>query len=333
MVPVLDKNKNPLMPCSEKRARKLLECNRAKPYWYKGFFTIILQDEPSGNTTQDICVGLDPGSKMNGMTVKSEAHTFLNLQVRAKCDIKDKVEKRANARRTRRQRNCPYRKCRTNRKGREIPPSTKARWQQHLNMIKLCSRIYPVNYVSVEDIKAKTKRGARKWNANFSPIEVGKTWFYGELKRNHRLYTFGGYETYEERNILGLKKSKNKLAIRFSAHCVDSWVLANKVIGGHTKPDNERLVYIQPLTHFRRQLHVFAPLKGTIRKQYGGTISMGFRRGTLVRHPKYGHCLVGGTSKGRISVHDLETNKRLTQNIKKEDILILTTLKYNTKTN
>jgi len=33
MTPVLDKNKNPLMPCSEKRARILMLRKEAKPYW------------------------------------------------------------------------------------------------------------------------------------------------------------------------------------------------------------------------------------------------------------------------------------------------------------
>ena len=43
MVPVFDKDKNPLMPCSERRAKKLMEKCRAKPYWFKGIFCIILK--------------------------------------------------------------------------------------------------------------------------------------------------------------------------------------------------------------------------------------------------------------------------------------------------
>jgi hypothetical protein len=65
MIPVLDKNKKPLMPCSEKRARILMLHKEAKPYWYKGFFCIILQKEPSSKSYQKICIGVDPGSKMS----------------------------------------------------------------------------------------------------------------------------------------------------------------------------------------------------------------------------------------------------------------------------
>ena len=47
MVPVLDQNNIPLMPCSEKRARLLMERNKAKPCFQKGIFCIKLMVEPS----------------------------------------------------------------------------------------------------------------------------------------------------------------------------------------------------------------------------------------------------------------------------------------------
>ena len=59
MIPVLDKEKKPLMPCSEKRARKLLEKGEAKPYWSRGVFCIILQKEPSSRIYQDIAIGIN----------------------------------------------------------------------------------------------------------------------------------------------------------------------------------------------------------------------------------------------------------------------------------
>ena len=59
MVGVLDKNKKILMPCSEKRARKLMERGEAKPYWSRGVFCIILQREPSSRIYQDIAIGIN----------------------------------------------------------------------------------------------------------------------------------------------------------------------------------------------------------------------------------------------------------------------------------
>ena len=66
---------------------------------------------------------------------------------------------------------------------------------------------------------------------------------------------------------------------------------------------------------------------GLERSNYGGTRSAGLKRGSLVRHIKHGLCYVGGSSKGRVSLHNLETGKRLCQNAKGEDIKFLS---YNT---
>ena len=332
MVPVLNKNKKPLMPCSEKRARKLLEKCKAKPYWFKGQFCIILQQE-SLEYVQEVCIGIDPGSKMSALTIKSEAHTLLNVQYSAPTYVKKKVQTRSEARRSRRQRKTPYRKCRFNRNvGKRIPPSTKSRWLQHLNLISHFSKIYPINLVAFEDVKAKTIKSARKWNKNFSPIEIGKNWFYNEVEKEYRLYLFEGFDTYTYRNSLGLKKGKDKLKVSFESHCVDSWVLANEVVGGHIEPENTRLKYFKPLNFYRRQLQEHCPSKGNKRRNYGGTMSLGLKRGTLVKHPKYGLSLVGGTSKGRVSLNSLQTNKRLCQNAKIEYLTTLTNLKWNIQT-
>ena len=59
MVGVLDVNKKPLMHCSEKRARKLMERGEAKGYYKKGIFCIILQRPPKTNFKQNICIGID----------------------------------------------------------------------------------------------------------------------------------------------------------------------------------------------------------------------------------------------------------------------------------
>ena len=202
MIPVLDKDKKPLMPCSEKRARKLLEKGEAKPYWSRGVFCIILQKEPSSRNYQDIVIGIDPGSKFEGFSVKSESHTLLNIQTEAKTDVKDKVETRRNLRRSRRNRKTRYRPCRFNRSvGNRIPPSTKSRWVYKLSIINWLRKLYNITHVVVENVKAKTWKNARKWNKNFSPIEVGKNFFREEIKKMDVDYNeFDGFETYEFRN-------------------------------------------------------------------------------------------------------------------------------------
>lgn len=130
-------------------------------------------------------------------------------------------------------------------------------------------------------------------------------------------------ETKELRDKLGLKKSKNKLSKSFDAHCVDSWVLANFIVGGHLLPDNTKILYLQPLRFHRRQLHAFQASKGGKRRNYGGTISMGLKRGSLVKHVKHGLCYVGGTMNGKISLHNMD-GKRLGQSFKVNDCKFLT---------
>jgi hypothetical protein len=183
--------------------------------------------------------------------------------------------------------------------------------------------MFPVTTFVVEDIKAKTRSGARKWNSMFSPLEVGKQWFYSQLKRWANLETKTGNDTYEMRQKLGLKKSKQKLSNKFEAHCIDAWVLANWYVGGHLKPDNTSLIEVIPLEFHRRQLHRLQHGRGHIRSRYGGTISAGFKRGSIVKHPKYGFCYVGGWQESptkkdperkAVSLHSLATGVRLTQN-------------------
>ena len=68
---VLDKRKKPLMPCSEKRARQLLEKCRAVVHRLFPF-TIRLKDRVDGET-QPVRIKVDPGSKTTGVAVVRRA--------------------------------------------------------------------------------------------------------------------------------------------------------------------------------------------------------------------------------------------------------------------
>ena len=88
------------------------------------------------------------------------------------------------------------------------------------------------------------------------------------------------------------------------------------------RPENTRLIHCKPLQFRRRALHLQNPAKYGVRRSHGGTLSTGFKRGSLVKHPKHGLSTVGGTMGGRISLHRL-CGKRLCQNAKPEDITLL----------
>ena len=322
-VPVVDNNQKPLMPTTSSRARRWIKSGKATPFFVNGIFCVRLNVEPSDDKKQDVVVGIDTGSKREAFTVKSEAHTFLNILADAVEGVKESVEYRRNARKSRRYRKTPYRQNRMNRSRGCIPPSTKARWQSKLRIVNKMRRVFPITDFVVEDIKAKTKKGAKKWNCSFSPLEVGKNWFYAELEKLGNLYMKSGFDTYTMRNQLGLHKSKSKMSESFDAHNVDSWVLANWLVGGHTKPDNTEIKRMIPLQFHRRQLYRFQPSRGGERTRYGGTMSLGFKRGSLVKHTKYGVCYVGGNSGERLSILSLITGKRLCRTAKIEDTKFL----------
>ena len=327
-VPVVSSTGLPLMPCRPVRARKLVQRGRAVKRWKNRLFYIQMLDREDG-ITQPVVLGIDPGSKMEGYTVKSAHRTFLNIQSHARDGkaIQKSLEARANARRFRRYRKTPCRPPRFDNRKRQgwLPPSTKARWQLKLNIVRWLAQLYPITTVIIEDVKTTTKEGKKSWNTNFSPIQAGKTWFYSRIESDgFQLLKVEGKTTHALRQQLGLYKTPNKLSTIFNAHCVDSWVLANSITGGHVKPDLIEVLVLKPLTFTRRQLHRFNPSKGGIRSRYGGTRSLNLKKGTLVQHPKYGRCLVGGSNgTNQVSLHNTISYTRITQNAKPEDLQVI----------
>jgi len=338
MVPVIDQTGKPLFPCKERRARCLMQRKEAVAYWQKGIFCIRLvrKETDKREEYQPIALGIDTGSKREGYTVLTPSATVLNITTNTPDWVKAHVETRRSLRRARRQRKTPYRKCRENRatlrKPNRIPPSTKARWQAKLRIISILQRILPITHINVEDIAAVSKTGKANWNLNFSPLEVGKEWFYGEVEKlGVRLSKTEGTDTKKHRDNRGFKKltGKQKMLYTWEAHNCDSHSLAEMVLKQQVKPFLG-LYQVEFLEYYRRQLHKQNPKKGGIRKPYGTTVSLGLPRGSTVRY-RNKLAYLGGTSKGRLSLHTIETGKRITQNAKKADVQMLHSAKHTTQ--
>jgi RRXRR protein len=311
-IPVRSTTGQLLMPCHAARARQLLRHGKACKRFDRGLCYLQLIARESG-AIQPIAVGLDPGSKKEAYTVKSAHHTYLNMQADAVTWTQEAVETRRQMRRARRYRKTPYRRCRSNRLQGHIrlAPSTRARWGWKLRLCRWLARLYPLTTFVVEDVGAATRPGKRRWNRSFSMLEVGKLWFYTHLAEIAPLVTRPGHYTAALRDALGLQKIRLKLSDRFEAHCVDSWVLANFYTGGHLEPDNTSIMYLVPLRFHRRQLHRLQPEHGGRRKPYGGTMSLGLKRGSWVRHARHGVCYLGGTTGNTISLHRMQDGRRI----------------------
>jgi hypothetical protein len=328
-VPVVDCRDIPLMPCMPVKVRHLLKQGKAKPKRSKlGLFYVQLTYEQEPDN-QLLVGGIDPGSRFEGFSIVGSKDTVTNLMVEAPDHVKGAVEVRRSMRRARRHRKWRRPKRFENRltRKRRLPPSTRSRWEAKARIVAHLLTIMPLTDVVVEDVQAVTLPGkGSKWNTAFSPVQVGKEHLYRLLREmGLAVHTWEGWQTKQLRERYGLAKTKSKSKQSFESHAVDSWVLAAKV-SGICAPPCTRVWYVVPARLHRRQLHCFQACKGGGRKPYGGTRSLGLKRGTLVRHPKYGVCAVGGfdRAKQRISLHDYRTNKRLTQAAKVTDCRVLT---------
>ena len=70
---VIDKRKKPLMPCSEKRARKLLASGRARIHRLIPFSIRLIDRGVADSVLQPVSIKLDPGSKFTGIALVREA--------------------------------------------------------------------------------------------------------------------------------------------------------------------------------------------------------------------------------------------------------------------
>ena len=158
---VLDKRKKPLMPCSEKRARKLLEKGRAVVHKMKPF-TIRLKDRyVEDSTLQPMRIKFDPGSKHTGVALlleeedKPKRVVFLAEINHKGHQIKEKLEARKGFRKKRRSK-LRYRQARfNNRKRKEgwIAPSLQHRVDNIMSWtIKLCG-LTNINHISMENVR------------------------------------------------------------------------------------------------------------------------------------------------------------------------------------
>ncbi|NVZ08944.1 HNH endonuclease [Allochromatium humboldtianum] len=170
---VLDKQKKPLMPCTEKRARLLLERGRAVVVRLAPF-TIRLKDR-LGGALQPLRLKLDPGSRVTGLALVRESETcdpdtgaverlehglwFGELAHRGQA-IREALTLRRHYRRARRSRKTRYRAPRfLNRLRREgwLPPSLQHRLDTTVNWVQRLRRLAPITALSQELVRFDTQ--------------------------------------------------------------------------------------------------------------------------------------------------------------------------------
>jgi 5-methylcytosine-specific restriction endonuclease McrA len=163
MVFVLSSDGQPLDPCHEARARKLLKKGRAAVFRTYPF-TIILNDRTAAlSVTRDHRLKIDPGSKTTGIAIvqeRTDRVVFAAELAHRGQAIRDALLARRALRRNRRSRRTRYRKPRF--LGRRRPngwlaPSLDHRVQTTLTWVRRLMRLCPLRALSMELVKFDTQ--------------------------------------------------------------------------------------------------------------------------------------------------------------------------------
>jgi len=190
---VLDKHKRRLMPCTEKRARLLLERGRAVVY--KRYpFTIRLKERVGGDT-QPIRLTLDPGSKESGLALTREdgddRHVLCLFElVHRGFQIGEGLEQRRGFRRRRRGQ-LRYRAPRFDNRTRPdgwLPPSLQHRVDTLMAWVTRLQRLAPITSLSQELVRFDTQQLV---NPEISGVEYQQGTLLGYEVREYLLEKWG----------------------------------------------------------------------------------------------------------------------------------------------
>jgi 5-methylcytosine-specific restriction endonuclease McrA len=169
MVPVLDKLKKPLMPCTEKRARLLLQRRRAVVHRRVPFVIRLKDRTQEESRLQPVALKLDPGSRVTGMAIVREEETeegpvhhalhLAELKHRGRV-VHQHMLRRAQARRRRRSARLRHRKPRFDHRTRSagwLPPSLRSRLDNTLAWARRYAHWVPLMHVDVERARFDTQ--------------------------------------------------------------------------------------------------------------------------------------------------------------------------------
>lgn len=170
MIPVLDKHKRPLMPCSEKRARQLRESGRAVVHRRRPYIIRLKDRRLEDSAFQPVVLKLDPGSRTTGMAVVREegtragpVHHALHLAevVHRGQFVHGKMLRRAGARRRRRVANLRHREPRSLNRRRPqgwLAPCLRSRVDNVVSWADRYRQWIPIVRIDIEIVRLDTQK-------------------------------------------------------------------------------------------------------------------------------------------------------------------------------
>ena len=153
MVYVLNNDGSPLMPCTEAKARRLIESGKAKVVRRTPFIIRLAFLVEGEVNTESVTLGVDAGSSVIGVSATTEGRVLFEAEVEIRQDVPQNMEERRSKRSGRRSRKTRYREQRSaNRRRPEgwLTPTMETKVRTHENVIdKVCS-ILPVSRIVIE---------------------------------------------------------------------------------------------------------------------------------------------------------------------------------------
>ena len=324
-IPVVSRSGKALTPCTPAKARKLISGGVAEKKWSRlGIFYIRMLVE-TREYTPELCLGLDPGSKFDGVAVVSGEEVLLTGMLELPKGVTKRMKQRSRQRRFRRCRKCRRRPCRFSNRGSLegwIAPSQKAKVDFRLKVVEELKDIYPISKAVVEDVRFNHYK--KRWGKYFSTVEIGKTKVYKTLALWFNILKLvSGVDTLKLRDRYHAEKCSDKRKRVVESHAIDALVLAAGEVGLNELVVPSFIVWKRH-QYPRRQLHKFQFARGGRRRREGGSTSLnGFRKGDIVIW-KDGLARVGGYMNGLISLHSFDVdNKRFTQRANPNDCIRL----------
>src|SRR5947207_475788 len=147
-----------LMPCTEAKARKLLEAGKAKIVDYRPS-TIQLSWQCEGHV-QEVTCGIDKGSSVTGLACVSNGAVLLAAEIHHRRDVKEKMDDRRDRRKSRRARRwyrpARFRNRASSKRSGRLPPSIKTNVEEVIRVIQQLP--LPISSIVIEDVQVDIAR-------------------------------------------------------------------------------------------------------------------------------------------------------------------------------
>lgn len=201
-VPVLNMRGKPLMPTTPRKARILLKQGKAKVVKRKPF--IIQLTIATGETKQDITLGIDSGYSNIGFSAVTDNQEIMSGKLTLRKDMPKLIEQKRNYRRTRRNK-LWYREPRfmnRSKKEGELPPSLQYKLDTHIRLIENLRRWFPITKTVVEVATFDTQK---MQNPEITGIEYQRGELQGYHIREYLLEKWGRQCVYCKKKNLPLE--------------------------------------------------------------------------------------------------------------------------------